>query len=368
MKLTKKQKCIVDKIISGEVYDIPSYLRVFNKGREQQYDASVIQATFDRCENGMTYFFRKTDGNVFYTDIYNEQEVLIKTLPVANEFTSDLHSNPISERVKAELDMKIPPEHVHCAGKSFHLDFLKKPQFVADSFDSIKDFVALWSYLRKEALVFEGSKQIREDDISIFFEFVDQELLPQENPHWKAKHEIESKTNDDSLPLLRTEMVPNKKANCYLEKAWKFNQDQFDMCSDYIGVKMMATSELKNYQQNKYRTEEQEGQRKNLIVAWIAVGISVVSVLVGNIYPVFQKSETDYLNMINRQLTEIEEIIAENDTRQEVLNNHLEINKKLEDITKLLEQLSSEETSEALGVIISNVEKIHDSLVVKPEE
>lgn len=64
MKLTPYQKRIVDKIIDGEVYDIPSYLRVFGKGTEQQYDPTEIQATFEEYENGMTYIFETPENSV----------------------------------------------------------------------------------------------------------------------------------------------------------------------------------------------------------------------------------------------------------------------------------------------------------------
>ena len=38
MKLTKYQKRIIDRFIFGEVYDIPSFLSFFDKGREKQYN------------------------------------------------------------------------------------------------------------------------------------------------------------------------------------------------------------------------------------------------------------------------------------------------------------------------------------------
>lgn len=37
MKLTPHQKEIVKEIINGRVYDIPTYIRTFNKGKTQQY-------------------------------------------------------------------------------------------------------------------------------------------------------------------------------------------------------------------------------------------------------------------------------------------------------------------------------------------
>ena len=54
MKLTSTQKKIIDKIITGEVFDIPTYLQVFNKGHYQQYNKEQLKELFDKCENGRT--------------------------------------------------------------------------------------------------------------------------------------------------------------------------------------------------------------------------------------------------------------------------------------------------------------------------
>lgn len=42
MKLTKHQKQIVDAIIKGTVYDIPSYLKEFQKWHLRKYDYRVL--------------------------------------------------------------------------------------------------------------------------------------------------------------------------------------------------------------------------------------------------------------------------------------------------------------------------------------
>ena len=46
MKLTPTQKKIIDKIITGEVFDIPTYLQVFNKGHYQQYNKEQLKEIF----------------------------------------------------------------------------------------------------------------------------------------------------------------------------------------------------------------------------------------------------------------------------------------------------------------------------------
>ena len=55
MKLSKHQKKIVDAIIKGTVYDIPSYLKVFEKWHLCKYDLSRPTVKFKEEEGGKQY-------------------------------------------------------------------------------------------------------------------------------------------------------------------------------------------------------------------------------------------------------------------------------------------------------------------------
>lgn len=52
MKLTPHQKEIVKEIINGRVYDIPTYIQTFNKGKKQQYNKDELRTIFEASENG----------------------------------------------------------------------------------------------------------------------------------------------------------------------------------------------------------------------------------------------------------------------------------------------------------------------------
>lgn len=366
MKLTKYQKKIIDKIIAGEVYDIPSFLRVFNKGREKQYDAAEIRAVFNKCENGVKYMYKQQEDNSFLTDFYDSNGNIYQTLPVPNKTTIELYSYPILTPVNADLSMKITPEEVVISDVCYRFDFLKSKYLIADSFSEIRDFVALWSYLRREALVFEGSKNISEEDISVFFELVEKDIKPQENPYWSTNVEPVPGTENDPMSRLNITMVPRKNADHYIKKVWKFNRDEFSMYKDYVGVKMMPTSDLKNYQQGKYKTVEEKAQNRNLFVAWIAVIVSVVSILVGNIIPMFQPSEIDSLNEIGEQLYSIEQVldsINENDTIYLELQ---EIEETLDQITSKINDNSSHEIKALIEDLLEQLKEIKTNVQTKP--
>ena len=72
MKLSKHQKQIVDAILVGKVFDIPSYLKEFQKWHLCKYDLSRPLAKFEEEEGGKQYkvivdedkFFTKTKASI----------------------------------------------------------------------------------------------------------------------------------------------------------------------------------------------------------------------------------------------------------------------------------------------------------------
>lgn len=347
MKLTDHQKRIVDKIIDGEVFDIPSYLRVFGKGHEQQYSPDVFRAALSESEKGMTYFVREEDHN-FYTVVLDAAGTEYEQILIEDQMTYRFREYPSKKPIAAVLDMKIQPEIVSFDGKKFTFNFLDNAYFVADSFFAIKDFVALWSYLRREALVFEGKKPVTHDDISIFFEQVEQAIHPIIKPHWDTKVEIDESKEETPIKKANVYMVPKKSTNNYIRNAWKLNQDYLSMCHDFVGVKMMATSELLVYRQKGYRTVEERAQHNNLVAAWVAVGISLISVFVGNIMPLFQKADAVYLDHISKQLASLERRIEDDSSSQDILT---ELNEIHEDVTAIKENLDQEPSEELINAI-----------------
>ena len=367
MKLTSHQKEIVDKIISGEVFDIPSYLRTFGKGHEQQYDLNRIQATFEEHEGGKTHIFREASHN-FYTDVYDSTGKVSQTLPILNQMTYPLRDTPMDSPAAAQLDNKLTPEQVHWKGKTYYLNFLAAKHLVADSFADIRDFVALWSYLSREALIFVGKKTVEEEDFSVFFELIGQKVEPVAFPRWKQENVPDFETKKNGLPTLHSYMIPEKPTNPYITDVWKLNQENLAMCEDFVGVKMMATSELVIYQQKGYKTVEERSQRNSLWAAWAAVIVSLVAVLIGNIFPLFQKADSDYLNQISQQIASIENRIDRDNSSQEIIAKLDEIHA---DVTLLMDSLEQQPLSELLSEvedIYSQIANINHLLQETPNE
>ena len=358
MKLTDHQKRIVDKIIDGDVFDIPSYLRVFEKGHEQQYTLDHVQATFEKCESGRTFIF-KEDNHDFYTEIYDRAGQVCKKVPISNRMTYQFKDYPIDECVEARLNNAVQSERVDFEGQIYSLNFLKNKYLVADSFSDIRDFVALWSYLNREALIFMGKKPINEEDFSIFFELTHQDIEPVDNPKWSLKTVIDSANIQRGLPTCHSYWVPEKPIDSYLEHAWKINYENLAMCKDFVGVKMMATSELLVFRQKGYKTVEERSQRNNLVAAWVAVFISLVSVFIGNIMPLFQKADADYLEQISQQIASLEDRIDGDTSSQDILTELNEIHDDVAAIMEALDQDPSEELISAVEDIATQIGELN---------
>ena len=130
-------------------------------------------------------------------------------------------------------------------------------------------------------------------------------------------------------------------------------------CFNYIDKKIIASTELRIYKKNKFKTIEQIAQAKNLFVAWVAVGISVFSVLIGNILPLTQPQATDYLSDINEKITAIYNSIDTNVSNEELL-------KELQSISSSLSKISSDYLSEENLTVLEELqvqlEKLNDTL------
>jgi len=359
MKLNPHQIEILDKIISGSVYDIPTYLSAFNRAKYHQHDVSAIKATFDAEEDGKTYFFKENDDGSFYTEIYDKEGNVTSVAPVSNQMTYYLKEYPNSSPVEAELDMKVAPIKVDFQGNSYSFDFMKNKYLVANNFDEIIDFLALWSYLKTEALIIEFNKPISEEEISIFFETTKSNVCPDNIPKWEMKTTIDSgKRSAKGLQTLSSKQIPKKKTQGYITDNWSMNYEHLTMCAEYIGKKILPTSSLQTYKQDKYRTFEEVSQRKNLIVAWIAVFISVVSVIIGNVLPLFDNQESEYLASINQHIATIESRLDDDTRKDEILAEISEVKKAISDLASLSNTHDDKQHSELIGIIETKIDEL----------
>ena len=336
MKLTKHQEEIVDKIIEGKVYDITTYLKEFEKAHMKMYDLSEIRKVFDNLEKDKRYSFVEKDS-YYYTLVHDEEGKVKSTYKNTEPLTYRFKENPLTEPVRAELSESIQKQSVLFQGEKYTFDFTQEV-LVADSFDNIKEFLALWCYLKSEALIFDVNKPVVHEDIGLFFEIKTQEIVEDNNPTWWTKTVIDSVGEAINDVESHNILAPYKNINNYMERVWKVNEENLRACEEFIGKKILTTGALEVYQQKKYRTVEDLSVRANLRIARVAVVISVISVVIGNIVPLFQKQDTDYLDEISCKITEIEDRMKKDNGKSDVIDELNEIQNQL----KVLEEKYSE--------------------------
>lgn len=145
MKLSKHQKKIVDAIINGTVYDIPSYLKTFQKWHLCKYNLTRP-----------TEKFKQEEGGKQYKVIVDREKAYIKsTIPVnmgimgthnfENEFLKKAEDIPDEawEYREAELIRDIKPIEIEYCGEKFSFDFMETGVNVADNFDDVVEFMSL---------------------------------------------------------------------------------------------------------------------------------------------------------------------------------------------------------------------------------
>lgn len=350
MKLTKDQKAIIEKIIDGTVYDIPSYLRVFGKGFERQYNEDEIRNTFANSEMGQIYSYKEIDDH-YFTEVYDNAGKLIREIPVTNEQTYKFREYHLEKPVEAEIEMRFSSQIINYAGKRYSFNFLENSYFVANRFEDIVDFITLWSYLKQETLIIEVSKKIENSDLSVFFEKESREIQKDVTLHWREKLENEPEIKDNELSERHCRIVPCKLAENYITEMWKLNNEHLIMCEEFIGKKIFASGMLQAYRQKKYRTFEEISQRRNLIAAWVAVGISTFSVVVGNIFPLFRPQETDYLNKLSQQVSVIESELALGEDDQNAMQ-------KMDEILSMLKNMEKNSDSRAIKKLTVQIQKL----------
>lgn len=336
MKLTRHERKVVSKINTGEIYDIPSYLRSFGKGREQTYDMGVIRSKFADDENGKKYKVLK-DGHSLFVTTYSSQEFMGHQLNVPR-LLSRPESNITDDEwtlCEAKLNENIPPSRFTYDEREFCVDF-QRGAFVADNFNDILTFIRLWAYLRHENLVFEVSKPVSQDEISMLYEEVpcSSKRLPIGEEIKLAKHSDKDEDAETLVPVKSIyQTIPTRNATEFMDKKWEINEDHLMMCREFLGKKMYPTGASHNFAANNYCTSEEMHRGLNTVVAVVALLISVLSFSFGLLYPnnVYQHA----LDNLTQQLTGIQETLDSINTNQ----THYE------DIAQICEKIESMEES-----------------------
>lgn len=363
MKLNKHQKEIVKKILANEVYDTYSYLKCFKKLHIEKYDMTKLEEAFKKSENGKQYKVMK-EGFHSFIKTSNTQNILGSQFSVPITMPRSNIPEDEWEYKDAKFNPNIIPIEYPYNDENFRFDFVKDNIEILNDFQDLIDFFALWTFLVREALVFELEKPVTATEIGLFFK---------SKPVNKQKNKLKITINgfdengnekqDTIISKIDNDYYehgfpPSRHANEFIENTWEIDEEKLIMSKDYIGKKIIPTSSLHTYAQSRFKTFEERSQNKNLIVAWIAVVISVISVFLGNILPLTQTDTTDYIISIEQQISELNQKF-DSSTIDEILEVLSSIKQELNTV-----ELSKNQT--VISEILVRIEEI-EKVILKNE-
>lgn len=331
MHFDKQQKEIIKAINSGEVFDILSFVKkfgcfeVYKNSKEELLDA-----------------FNKREENIEYpVYVYEENDLLYR-------------GERKLEHVKAQLkyDEKFSIYH---DGQNYIYDaFDDKGILIKTSFGDIKNFIAIWEYLKRELQILEVDKEIDTEEIGLFFEKVPNEVYsPDENKKMIDSPYGPPIVNYDSNGVPKYKKIIS--AREFIEYRLSVNIEELLVCSDYLEKKIIPTPALDNFVKDKFSTPEQKATKWSLIAAWIAIIISIFTTGF-SIYATYNVDPSDMnLKLIQKQLEEIQADL-------DILNEE-QLNQILEEIQNLdVPENERKELNESIDKIEKSVNEIKEQI------
>lgn len=304
MKLSKHQKETIRLIASGDIYDIPTYLKYFNLGCKIKFSKEKITEQFNADELPKTFYRRKNlqcSRNNTLTDI-EYIEKLKKHQLTPEHYTA--------ENLKLNYSSGIQQETFE--NTTYTIDFYEGV-YIPNNFNDIVDFLTLWQYLKSEMLILEVPNPCSVQMIGLFFE------LSTANSFSPTSLEEKLKCIDYStLTYADRYYLQNK---CYT-----FSQQHCAMCKEYINKKIYPSTRLSLFIKKNFKTYEESTQNRALFTAWLAIFVSVILTFTPNIH----QDDSSSIQTITSEVSEIKELLQTQDVSTELSSKLEQIIRKLD--------------------------------------
>ena len=362
MKLSKHQKKIVDAIISGKVYDIPTYLKEFKKVHTGQYNLTKPLDKFSKAEGGKqykviidedkAYIKSKSPIDMGFGTYYTDTKIRKPSIP-----------DDAWEYQEAKLISNIKPVEVEYLDRTFSFDFVENGVNIANSFDDIIEFMSLWTFLCQESLVLEVSKDITAEELGLLFELKPCEPKPEEPFVFLKHNQLDStlkpiiRINPDSNEFYDSQ--PTFLMTSYMDEKWVINEEHLKNCENYIGRKILPTAKLRVYAQQFYTTSGEWQYRIPLIISIIALLISCLPI----VETLFSPEEPNYLVTISQQLEEIEEYLENGEFKKEVSEEIQAIRTELKEVKESVDKVDENIGIESVESKIAQIEALLETLL-----
>ena len=286
MNFDNHQKEIIKAINDGKVYDILSFVKEFGYYEKYQLSLEELQKSFDKREKD-----RKYPVNV----------KRVCAPPYEKEKTLEYVS---SEMVTVDYFFAT------AKGKKFKYNtYEEKGICIKTSFDEIKNFIAIWEYLKTELDVLEVKKDIDKEEVGLFFERASN----------KKYDPNKAQTEPDKIIILDAdengEVHYKEKISAmeFIPEILVCNEEELLICEEYLEKKIIPTPALRNFIEEDFSTPDQIMTKKSLDAAWIAIKISIFATVISifatifSVYATYKVDPSDAnLKQIQEQLKDIE--------------------------------------------------------------
>lgn len=312
MKLTTKQQEIVQAISDGEITDILSFVKHYGFGEEICFDKEEVKRKFDEEYSGKKFLC-----DVKHYDIHDIQEGIIERV--------DNHT----AYCKANLSFSGACSRCSCSDVSYTYGLFDPVHIIAKDMPHIISFIALWQYLKSQALIIELPKSCSSEDMGLFLNQVT----------GSNRREISLDENSTTpyayyhLDVSYTDFFDGK---------YELDVENFEICYPYLTKKIYAAPELKTFIQEKYRTAEEINTRNNFRIALAGVVIAIVTSAL-SIWT--STRECDYSSELNKMVESLQEmqtiindaIIEEKALLQEIIDAQNDSTEDMGDSVELKE-------------------------------
>lgn len=268
MKFDKEQKEIIQAINNKEVYDIESFVKKF--GYYEKFVADIEQEkNYEEIEKG-------------------------KMLEI--EFLDSLFPEPVVQRIEVpgKLQLEEETRDIVFEGKRYKYKLWNENGFlIATSIDKIVGFISIWEYLKNELEILEIDKEVSKTELELFFK----------------KNKVQEGRRTICVSNYNDEGFVYRSASLYIDEDIKADEEQLKIWKKYFTKRILPTPTLNKYIANGFKTEEEKTSKQSLIVAVIAIIISIIT-FGFTIYTTYNvDSSENNLKTIQQELKNIEEYL-----------------------------------------------------------
>lgn len=279
MKLSKQQKKIVKDIMNGKFTDILSYVKYNNLGWEVSFNKESVEEKFREAYSGKKYI---CDSRDFYE--HNSADRVIEVIDKQQAYC-------IPRLVYIDARAK-------CYFKDFRYAYdLFRPIYITDCINEIISFIALWQYLKSQALIIELPKSCTEEDMALFLE---QKKDDKQGEVWLEDSE-DKKYSYYDLDI---------SFNNFFNGDYKLNDENFERCLPYLESKIYPAPALKTYIDKGFNTSEELNNKKNTGIAFAGVVIAIVTSVLSLVIPNNEVDYTKELQKGNQYLQDINDSLV----------------------------------------------------------